>query len=109
MTESKETSKGELKRGMFAGWRLGWSWQLDIGVLFVLGFAFLSLYAPGLVTPWIILFVASLGIGHLAWLNKKITLSDDLVEMLTKEAEIKGLTFAETVEEIVREHFKKKD
>jgi len=93
----------ELKRPLFGAW----TWQNDVIALLVLGAIFTLFYAPSLLLAWIIMFLVTFVIGHLVWLNIKVTLDEELTAKLTEEAKKRGITFSQAVEELIRQHLKK--
>ncbi len=94
-----------MKRPLFGEW----TWQNDVIALLVLGATFTLFYALSLLLAWIILFLVAFVIGHLVWLNIKITLDEELTAKLTEEAKTRGMTFRKAVEELIRKHLKKEE
>ncbi len=86
------------------GWR-NWTWKRDVIGLCLLGLMFALVYSPSLFIAWIIVFAGASLIGHLIWLNIRITLDEELIAKLTAEAKSRGITFAQAVEDLIREHF----
>ncbi len=95
----------ELKRPLFGEW----TWQNDVIALLVLGTIFTLFYAPSLLLAWVIIFLVTFVIGHLVWLNIKVTLDEELTAKLTEEAKKRGITFRQAVEELIRKHLKKEE